>query len=165
MPILHTRSLLDCKCGQDHLSLAIDLIDKRPDGCWWWTNRPDGKGYGVKFHRKTTWLAHRWVWECLRGRIPYGFVLDHLCLNKMCVNPDHLEVVTPAENSRRLAGGRWRARVETPRRDYRPRAQMALDDPRHGTTTGYTGCGCRCQPCRDAHAAYEREYRARRMGA
>lgn len=50
-----------------------------------------------------TGLAHRVAYEALVGRIPDGLTLDHLCENKRCVNPDHLEPVTRAENLRRHA--------------------------------------------------------------
>lgn len=45
--------------------------------------------------------AHRVSWELFRGKIPTNLTLDHLCLNKRCVNPNHLEPVTSVENSRR----------------------------------------------------------------
>ncbi|MEU5322933.1 HNH endonuclease signature motif containing protein [Streptomyces sp. NPDC021056] len=49
-------------------------------------------------------LAHRYAWELLREPIPAGLVIDHLCRNRRCVNPGHLEVVTLAENTRRGFG-------------------------------------------------------------
>lgn len=49
----------------------------------------------------TTCTAHRWAYEFLVGEIPEGLTLDHLCRNKACVMPDHLEPVTQAENHRR----------------------------------------------------------------
>ena len=45
--------------------------------------------------------AHRLVWEQRVGPLEVGMVLDHVCRNKMCVNPEHLEPVTRAENNRR----------------------------------------------------------------
>jgi hypothetical protein len=45
--------------------------------------------------------AHRFAWELLRGAIPDGLTLDHLCRNRRCVNPDHLEPVTAVENTMR----------------------------------------------------------------
>lgn len=79
----------------------------QPDGeCWSWTAYRSKKGYGsvATGHGKTA-LAHRHVYELLVGPIPAGLELDHLCLNTSCVNPDHLEPVTGAENLRRRYEG------------------------------------------------------------
>ncbi len=78
--------------------------------CWEWT-RATHKGYGRFIAPdERRWLAHRWCWEYLVGPIPDGLVLDHLCENKACVNPDHLEVVTQGENARRGQLGRKKVR-------------------------------------------------------
>ena len=65
--------------------------------CWEWVGQRDRNGYG----RYNSYLAHRQVWESLVGPIPDGLVLDHLCRVRHCVNPDHLDPVTPEENNRR----------------------------------------------------------------
>ena len=75
-----------------------------PSGCWLWTGSIRDDGYGVTGIMGQPRLAHRLVYELERGDIPRGMVLDHLCRVRRCVNPDHLEVVTIAENTRRGTG-------------------------------------------------------------
>jgi hypothetical protein len=70
--------------------------------CWEWTGQRDRDGYGRLWRPAgKTRVAHRIAYELLVGPIPEGLQLDHLCLNKCCVNPDHVEPVTLAENCRR----------------------------------------------------------------
>jgi hypothetical protein len=66
----------------------------RSDGCWVWNGAPMNTGYGQYRNR----LAHRLVYELLVGPIPESLTLDHLCRNRICVNPAHLEPVTFKEN-------------------------------------------------------------------
>lgn len=75
-----------------------------PDGCWPWLGVVNDGGYGIiKIqYRKTR--AHRVAYELSVGPIPHGLVTDHICRNRRCVNPAHLEVVTNKENIRRGFG-------------------------------------------------------------
>jgi hypothetical protein len=71
--------------------------------CWEWTGRRTKGGYGGLWssRQQISWPAHRLAWELLVGPIDEGLHIDHLCRHPPCVNPDHLEPVTPAENQRR----------------------------------------------------------------
>ena len=70
-------------------------------GCWQWLGGRNSKGYGVFVLEGSAKLAHRVAWEACEGGIPEELTIDHLCFNKLCVNPLHMEVVTRAENARR----------------------------------------------------------------
>jgi hypothetical protein len=79
-------------------------IEKSPDGCWDWRGGKDPGGYGTMTNRKKQHKAHRFVYELIVGPIPDGLQLDHLCRNRGCVNPAHLDPVTCLENIRRGEG-------------------------------------------------------------
>lgn len=84
---------------------------ERRDGHWIWTGAT-AKGYGMAWSGQTTEAghylpegAHRAMYRMLVGEIPAGMQIDHLCRTPLCVNPAHLEPVTPRENVRRIFAG------------------------------------------------------------
>jgi len=121
--------------------------------CWIWTGaRRSARSrlveYGAVFYNGRPQQAHRVVYECVKGPIPHGLTLDHLCRNTLCVNPDHLEPVTMRENILRGTG---------------PSAQNAKKDHcKHGheftdANTHRRGPGRRVgkRECRECRRAYE----------
>lgn len=78
---------------------------RKTETCWLWTGSILNTGYG-RFQEATDRgvSAHRWAYLNLVGPIPKGLHIDHLCRVRHCVNPAHLEPVTPLENVRRGIG-------------------------------------------------------------
>ena len=76
-------------------------VEKHPSGCWNWTGGCTTAGYStIGLGRRTDGkiYAHRFAYEALIGPIPPGYTLDHLCRNRRCVNPAHLEPVPKGIN-------------------------------------------------------------------
>lgn len=87
--------------------LFARLVEDPSTGCLNWTGSTGAKGYGrIGVTRESRLLVHRVAFELAKGPIPAGMVIDHLCRNPPCCNPDHLEAVTTAENTRRGNSGR-----------------------------------------------------------
>lgn len=84
----------------------ISLIQKgSPDDCWIWLGSKDRAGYGYLNYGNKSDRAHRFSYEYFNNeKIPFGKVIDHLCNNPSCVNPNHLKAVTPYENTMRGNG-------------------------------------------------------------
>ena len=83
-------------------------VDKQDNGCWIWTGASSAGSTNPQrypmFHYRRMVRAHRWSYERWAGPIPEGLWIDHLCRVTMCVNPEHLEPVTPRENILRGEG-------------------------------------------------------------
>lgn len=87
-------------------------VDKSSGACWVWTGPRNGK-YGRLGSDNRHLYAHRYSYELAVGEIPDQMTIDHLCRNTLCVRPDHLEVVTLAENIRRAVRVRPRKPPKT----------------------------------------------------
>lgn len=123
-------------------------VDVNPGGCWEWTASKNRDGYGKFATGRGGWIgAHRAAYQLIVGPIPDGKELDHLCRNRGCVNPDHLEPVEHKVNVRRGALGqttaaRQRGKTHCPQgHEYTP----------ENTRMCRTGRSCRqCQSDRNA---------------
>lgn len=80
-------------------------VNKDTDhACWIWKAGVNNKGYGQFWFEGKLIYAHRVAYELTKGPIPEGLTIDHLCRNRVCVNPDHMEPVTNGENVLRGVG-------------------------------------------------------------
>lgn len=120
-------------------------------GCWCWSGSLDRDGYAAQFRigsrsdeSRRNVKPHRWTFERKNGPIAEGLVIDHLCRNRACVNPDHMEAVTPLVNHARGL-----------------RAKRAICPKGHaiaGANELQRRSGIRCRICANAYA---REYQRR----
>lgn len=154
----------------DRIKAKVQVTDA---GCWEFTgHRMPGSGYGRVGWDGRLWLAHRVTYTLLVGPIADGMEIDHLCKNKPCCNPAHLEAVTRSENIRRGTQWEWRAAFEL------AKTHCPARHPYDAANTYFTPRGHRqCRICkreaqarydsanRDKRRAYSRAYRARKAAA
>lgn len=126
-------------------------VDKT-ESCWLWTATRTRAGYGyIKGDDGKNVLAHRLSYEWASGPIAVGLEVDHLCRVTSCVNPEHLEAVTPLENARR-------------RKDVKTHCAQGHEYTQENSL--YDGRGNRlCRTCRNATVrAHRRRRRAQLKG-
>lgn len=117
---------------------------RKTETCWEWIGYVHPKtGYGMFTVKGSgTSTAHRWVYQELVGAIPAGQELDHLCRNRRCVRPDHLEPVSRHENIMRGLG------PDATRQRAADRATCRNGHPWTPENTGTSGPGTRrCRAC------------------
>lgn len=83
----------------------LEKVVKTPT-CWLWQGAVHSSGYGAMYVVEDARMrpAHAWAYENFRGQIPEGLVIDHICHNKLCVNPSHLRTATLAQNAQNRSG-------------------------------------------------------------
>lgn len=119
--------------------------------CWEWTGRVETTGYGKFSYRGAQVLAHRFVYELLVGPIPSGMQIDHLCHNRACVNPDHLEPVSARINQLRSMSPSG----QNVRKTHCPKGHPYDEENTYVTPNG----GRQCRACRHARAIAKRKER------
>lgn len=117
-------------------------VDKT-SSCWLWNGPLASNGYSKTKYRLKHTSGHRAFYLHFRGEIPPGMHLDHICRVRSCVNPDHLEIVTPREN---LLRGNGHAAINSKKKSCKRGHELAGKNL-YLTPDGRRNCKiCRSQP-------------------
>lgn len=92
------QSITEKNCSDEMWDKFIQRVEVTTNGCWIWTGAKTGGGYGIMSHHSENISTHRFAYEAVIGPIPEKLHIDHLCRNRICCNPIHLEPVTQREN-------------------------------------------------------------------
>jgi hypothetical protein len=143
------------KCGTLEERFWSKISPEPNTGCWIWCGDSNGNYgsfgvYDVKTNTHRNEYAHRFSYRLHKGEIPLGFQIDHCCRMKLCVNPDHLELVTPRENT--LRGG-WN------KGQFQIKTHCKRGHPLSGNNLGIDCRGyAKCRICVNTYTANKRPY-------
>lgn len=124
------------------------MVQEHEDGCWLWTGPLTTGGYGRFRSKWYSMSAHRYAYETIIGSVDDGLHLDHLCRVRRCVNPAHLEPVTPRENILRGVG----AGARCARKTHCKRGHAFNE-----VNTRFSNNKRHCRPCQRAYDAKWRQ--------
>lgn len=164
MPLVRVRRLSQFSRRERPMSWSglpakfEDRIQPEPNsGCWLWLGplRDSKEGYGGTSWEGKAWRTHRLFYTLLKGPIPDGLAIDHLCRNRICCNPDHLEPTTWKNNIHRGEGIAAKNRIKThcPQGHELSGANLSI----------WAGNGSQQRQCRTCSAVHKRNY-ALKMG-